>query len=348
MKTKMKISILLLIMITSLLIFSCNTENDGVFERISKSQVKVDVGYVDIIGMNTTDIYAYTSEKALQKFTLSNGEWSLLDTTIPYQGLYAANVPTNVTELYYATRTTEDTNNDLYTFTILTGSEGLSPDNSYEIIEMKPHNLMLVKDGSNGYSVVRDISDGDPAVDFAAQFSTTLSPRLISQSNTNYVVSGIEYGSTVAYTHYFSGTNELTPTGVDTTFNDNPIIALLTDGTKIVLVDSLGKVWHNTNSYSDFTYTETIPGFPTDRQPPDVQYPTFIYNNELYLQNGSNEFYKIDIDGAVSEKLTSSFAEFLSGIRVKSYLEDGSTIYAGTMENGIVKIDILNDTAEIL
>jgi hypothetical protein len=338
MKTKIKFSILLLIVITSLLFYSCNTENEGVFVRISNSQVKVEVGYVDIIGANTSDIFAYTSEKGFQKFNIASKNWTDIDTTVSYPGLYSSDDATTTTTLYYAGSAAVGEANDLYTYPIV-GSES-GPDSTYEIVEMKQDNLMLVKNGT-GFDVLTDI-EISPTVSFSTEFSPSSPPRLIAQGNTNYVISGIKKDTSSTYVHYYlNSTSELTSS--DATFDDNPMVAMMSDGTNIVLVSSVGKVWHGTNaSLNDFTSSGTIPGWP-ERNPADLEYPTFIFaaptsESELYLQNENNDFYKINSAGDISSELDSGFTDFLSGIRIKSYLEAGSTIYAGTMENGIVQI----------
>lgn len=333
MKIKIKFSILLLIVITSLLFYSCNTENEGIFVRISNSQVKVEVGYVDIIGANTTDIFAYTSEKGFQKFNLASKNWTDIDTTVSYPGLYSSDDATTTTTLYYAGSAAVGEANNLYENDLTTESVLSS---TYEIIEMKQDNLMLVKT-TTGYSVV--YIDGTSAtVPFDSILSSSTKPRMITDDSGNFIVTGIGSGTTT-YKHYYNSTpNELTSV-TDDTFDDYPMVAMMTDGSNIVLVSSIGKVWKGTTAYSDFVSTGTIPGWP-DRNPADLEYPTFINGSELYLQNENNDFYKISNAGVISSELDSGFTDFLSGIRIKSYLEDtdGSTIYAGTMENGIVKI----------
>ncbi|WP_422480726.1 hypothetical protein [Pleomorphochaeta sp. DL1XJH-081] len=335
MKTKIKFSILLLIVITSLLFYSCNTENEGVFVRISNSQVKVEVGYVDIIGKNATDIFAYTSEKGFQKFNLVSKDWIDVDTTVSYPGLYSSDDATDTTTLYYAESAAEGENNNLYTYTISTDSESV-PTSAYEIVEMKQDNLMLVKT-TTGYSI-RDGAATSEIVPFNSIFSDSTKPRMITDDSGNFIVTGIGSGTTT-YKHYYNSTpNELTST--DATFHDYPMVTMMSDGTNIVLVSSIGKVWKGTTAYNNFVSTGTIPGWP-ERNPADLEYPTFIFaapTSELYLQNENNDFYKINSTGDISSELDSGFTDFLSGIRIKSYLEAGSTIYAGTMENGIVQI----------
>jgi hypothetical protein len=335
MKIKIKFSILLLIVITSLLFYSCNTENEGVFVRISNSQVKVDVGYVDIIGTDGTDIFAYTSEKGFQKFNLVSKDWIDVDTSVSYPGLYSSNDATATTTLYYAGSAAEGENNNLYTYTISTDSESV-PTSAYEIVEMKQDNLILVKTAT-GYSI-RDGAATSEIVPFNSIFSDSTKPRMITDDSGNFIVTGIGSGTTTYKHYYYNSTpNELTST--DATFHDYPMVTMMSDGTNIVLVSSIGKVWKGTTAYNNFVSTGTIPGWP-DRNPADLEYPTFINGSELYLQNENNDFYKISNAGVISSELDSGFTDFLSGIRIKSYLEDtdGSTIYAGTMENGIVKI----------
>lgn len=354
-----KITIILtLTLISLLLITSCNTADEGVFQRIRESVPKVDVGSVDIIGITADDstLYAYTSKKGFQVYDIGdiNNPTSLSINNV-YPGLYTADNSLNIGNIYYAERADAGVNNNLYAYPI--GGTTTGPNTDYEILQMRPqHNLMLVDNGSGDYSVL-SVSDSDPGpsvlvnANFPTLFDTDNKPRLISQANTQFIVSGRNTNdSESVYVHYyFDGTtsNELTTT-TDTTFDDYPIVAMMMTSTNfLVVINSLGDVWamDTASTYNSFNLVGRIPNFPDDRDPADMPYPFFIYNNRIILQNENNVFYEIT-DTAITELddiVTPDYSpliEEMNNIQAKSYLVDGRYLYVGTMQNGIFKIDM--------
>ncbi|HHU88264.1 MAG TPA: hypothetical protein GXZ38_02750, partial [Spirochaetales bacterium] len=124
---------------------------------------------------------------------------------------------------------------------------------------------------------------------------------------------------------------------VITTINA-PVIALLKYGTKIVLLTSKNEIYASTDSGTTFTKADdNIPNFPTTRSPASAPYPTFVYNGKLYLQNSSGYLFSIDEEGVVKDADID-----LSAVKGWSYIVDvdGNTVYVGTSENGIYKIDM--------
>jgi hypothetical protein len=330
-----------------LLITSCNTADEGVFQRIRESVPKVDVGSVDIIGItaDNSTLYAYTSKKGLQSYAVNdiNNPTSLSINNL-YPGLYTTNNATAMTELYYAERADVNTANNLYTYDIVAETTS-APDNTYTILQMRPqHNLMLVDKGSGKYSVLSvPDSDPDPSVlinvNFTTQFNTDNKPRLISQSNNQFIVSG-RNATDDAYVHYYQNSATAIPEDLSSTvgtFDDYPIVAMMDDGTNLVVVNSHGDVWTRGTS---FTLVHTIPNFPDDRDPADMPYPCFIDNDTLILQNENNVFYGITNTAITELDDYSQLIEKMNNIQAKSYLVDVSDLYVGTMQNGIFKIDM--------
>ena len=306
-----------------LLIIGCNTDTDGVFTRIRNSKVKVDVGTVDILGMDASKVYAFTSRKGMQSYTIATERWESLGLNVENLGLYSTDSPTSATEIYYALR---DDNgiNPLYTYTISSESSG-SAVTTYKILEMKPqHNLMLVDDGTN-YKVFKLSDLSESASLLKSNFNDI--PRLVSSDSSKFIVSGTNTSDAVV--HYIG--NSATPI----TNITSPIVGMLVSEPNYALIDSTGKVWTSTNGTS-FSHdsANVVPSFPS-REPENIQYPTFVHSNELYLQNETNTFFKVTSGGAVSS-VTTTYSEELKNIKVKSYLVDGTTLYAGTDGFGIL------------
>jgi hypothetical protein len=121
-----------------------------------------------------------------------------------------------------------------------------------------------------------------------------------------------------------------------TTSTDYPIVGFSVDGVNLIAVTSDGSVWtSSTDSLAKASGSITIP----ESNPKTHPYPTFTYNNELYLQDESFDFFKINAAGTVTE-VTTAWTDEFDNIKIKSYLVDGSTVYVGTQTNGIFEFDI--------
>jgi predicted small secreted protein len=342
-----KITIILtLTLISLLLITSCNTADEGVFQRIRESVPKVDVGSLDIIGITADDstLYAYTSKKGFQVYDIGdiNNPTSLSINNV-YPGLYTANDSTSITEVYYSEGGEAGSADTLMSLVVEPAVGTPTDENNTEIIlQMSPqHDLMLVDDGDGDYSVL-SVSTGTSIHSFNDIFHTNYKPRLISQANTQFIVSGRNAADTAYIDYYLDSATALTEDGSSTvgTFDDYPIVAMMDDGTNLVVVNSNGEVWSSPKTdYTAFELVGTIPNFP-DRDPADMPYPFFIYNNRIILQNENNVFYEIT-DTAITELDDySQLIEKMNNIQAKSYLVDVSDLYVGTMQNGIFKIDM--------
>jgi predicted small secreted protein len=350
-----KITIILtLTLISLLLITSCNTADEGVFQRIRESVPKVDVGSVDIIGITADDstLYAYTSKKGFQSYAVNdiNNPTSLSINNV-YPGLYTADNSLNIGNIYFAERADANTANNLYTYDIALETTS-APDDSYTILQMRAqHDLMLVETGTK-FSVL-SVSDAGYSVnqDFDGLFNTTLKPTVLSQTSTQFIVSGINDDTDPAYVHYYLDSDTAIPEDLSSTvgtFDDYPIVAMMMTSTNfLVVINSLGDVWamDTASTYNSFNLVGRIPNFPDDRDPADMPYPFFIYNNTIILQNVNNIFY--EITGTAITELDdidtpdySQLIEKMNNIQAKSYLVDAGTLYVGTMLNGIFALDL--------
>jgi hypothetical protein len=295
----------------------------------------------------------------LQAYNTTNDTWESLGINNVFPGLYTADNSLNIGNIYFAERADANTANNLYTYTIIGGTT-TGPHTGYEILQMNPQYDLMLVETNTGYSVLSVSTTSIHS--FNDIFHTNYKPRLISQANTQFIVSGRNTNdSESVYVHYYlvgTTSNELTTT-TDTTFDDYPIVAMMMTSTNfLVVINSLGDVWAmdtTASTYNSFNLVGRIPNFPDDRDPADMPYPIFINADTLILQNENNVFYGVtDIAITELENITnvstteptdySILVETLKNIQVKSYLVDSGTLYVGTMQNGIFSIDIPSDS----
>jgi hypothetical protein len=164
---------------------------------------------------------------------------------------------------------------------------------------------------------------------YPTQFTSTYPPLLIASSQTNFIVSGKSSVSS-NYVHYLNDEKEITD-GTSGISTGSQLVAMGESGTSIVAIAADGSVWHGTTSATGFSKSSTT----LSLDDPKMAYPSFVHDGHLYLQDANNVLYKVKfLDGTVS-KDTSELAMFLKNKRVKSYFVDSSSIFIGTMANGL-------------
>lgn len=331
-----KHTLLITIILALVLASGCNTENDGIFMRISKSETKTDVGTITLIAKSGSKFYAKTREHQLQVYESNPATkgWTLLSTQATYVATDAPIIPTNI---YFAPLGTGDVNNPISKYP-LSGGAISDVSNLYNVVAMSPTaNVMVVKDGSGKFDVLK-ASDASIVniglIDLT--FYETFTPQLIVQNDTNFIVSGVngKPGDTYTYTHYLYDGAFHTISGVN-----SPVIAFYNDTTNIVLLTSSGEIWHNGGSGYAFTKKGTAPNFSAGT-PSHMPYPVFFHGGKLYLQDKNNYMHSITLaTGTVAEEKTID----LSAVKARSYLVDplnSDIIYVGTTQNGIFEIDM--------
>lgn len=323
-------TITIILLTTLLLIVSCNTDNDGIFMQVSKSEEKTDVGSIVLIKFDNNLFTARTRQHQLQTYNTTTKKWTLIDDA-------------------KATHATTSSGNDIYWAASIKEADGkheiykgvTSPtlhSDEYKVVAMDPlHDLMLVENGDGKYDIyevstknkLNNISDLD--------FYNDYTPQLITQGPNLFVVSG----KTAAdkYTHYlYDGAKK------EVKDINAPVVAMLKDVNDIVFLTGKGEIYVYEDSDDTFAKADgkVVPNFPTTRRPAGAPYPAFVHGNKLYLQNRHNYLYSIDKNGDVEAVDVDIMA-----VKGWSYLVDGDTVYVGTSQNGIyeIKMDTYKVTA---
>ncbi len=322
-------TITIILLTTLLLIVSCNTDNDGIFMQVSKSEEKTDVGSIVLIKFDNNLFTARTRQHQLQTYDTATKKWTLIDDA------KATHATSNGNDFYWAASIKEsDGKHKIYKGIT---SPTLHSD-EYKVVAMDPlHDLMLVEHDNGEYDVHK-VSDKSSKVS-NLEFYQDYAPQLITQDSEIFVISG--KSDKDAYKHHFTIDG-----GANTVAIDNinaPVVAMLKDGDgKVALLTSKGELYIAPTSGGVFTKVDgkVVPNFPTTRRPAGVPYPAFVYENKLYLQNRHNHLYTIDGDGVIEP-----FEDIdLSAVKGWSYLVETDKVYVGTSQNGIYEIDMIEET----
>src|SRR5690554_2974075 len=160
MKRRNTIVMSFVLMALVLALIACNTENDGVFKRISESVEREVVGAVTLIMFDgNNDLIAHTKIEGIMTYDLSDKKWiPLIDQEhdLAVLGARRTDIKNNMlastgTTLYFATAASNTYNNSLfeYDFSVPTTIPYVAGDfnENYQIKAMTPQaDLMVVYD----------------------------------------------------------------------------------------------------------------------------------------------------------------------------------------------------------
>jgi hypothetical protein len=306
------------------LIVSCNTDNDGIFLQVSKSEEKTDVGSIILLNKVGTTFYARTRQHQLQTYDSANRKWTLIDDAKATHATAAAN------NIYYAASVKEVEGNH----EIKNLNDPNDSNKDFKIVAMDPLNDLMLVENSDGKFDIHRVSTKNKIGNNIEnlEFYNDYTPQLITQSSGLFVVSGKTASD--KYTHH------LYDNGDEKVISDinAPVVAMLKAGDNVVLLTSKNEIYTSSDSGTTFTKSDKIvPNFPTTRRPAGAPYPAFVYNDKLYLQNRHNYLYTIDSSGEVKAD------DDIDLVAVKgwSYLVKGGIVYVGTSQNGIYEINMV-------
>lgn len=320
MRTKIE---LIIIIVALLLTMSCNTDNDGIFMQISKSETKVDVGSIALIAKDDTTFYARTREHQVQSYNSDSKEWKTL--------AYASFATTDGTNLYYAPSVKEGVAQQIYK-TPFSDFDPTQYPSDYTIIRMdNQSDLMLVEDNEN-FSVIK-VSNEENKLSGISSYGDW-KPQLLMQGEHFLVSSRTDEDK---YTQYFDDETE-------TTDINAPVIAFMKSGSNYVFLTAAYDIY--TFDGTEFEKAEASGAsiFPSGRRPRSMPYPSFVYDGKLYLQNRHNQLVTIDKEGNIESASKITFPI----VDAYSYLVDGNKVFIGTLANGIYELDMTTNEVKSL
>jgi len=304
---------------------SCNTDNDGIFMQISKSETKVDVGSITLIAKVNNTFYARTREHQVQSYNSDSKEWKTL--------AYASFATTDGTYLYYAPSVKEDEAQQIYQ-TPFSDFDPTQYSSDYTIIRMdNQSDLMLVEDNEN-FSVIQ-VSDTSSKKLKNIEAYDNLKPQLLTQGEDFLVSSRTDEDK---YTQYFDDETE-------TTDINAPVIAFMKSGSNYVFLTAAYDIYTSEDGTA-FEKAEASGAsiFPSGRRPRSMPYPSFVHHGKLYLQNRHNQLVTIDTEGKIESASEITFPI----VDAYSYLVDGNKVFIGTLANGIYELDMTTNEVKSL
>lgn len=327
-----------------LLTVGCNSDNEGIFRLISQSEETVEVGEVTIITHSGSTLFAHTKKGGLQSYNTATKAYTRIDAT--ETPVYANQVSTDGTNVYYYARGNEVDNNTLYKFPVAGPSYPSTPYNSdYDLLSMAPqHDLMVTRESTD--VKVRKISSPTPELATYADYNVDV--LLLSQpdaTNDYYLLSGYKMvsGEKVYQNQLYKGSNKVTLNGLPTTVG---VRAFFAGTTGLAVIATNGDVYYdaafNLSGVSSDTSATLIKGesinlFPTTKLLSAVPVLHKNVDDFFYVQGSNGNMFKVDpTTGLVVE---TPFSSISTTVRVSSFYSDGSDYYIGTTDNGIFKID---------
>jgi len=348
MKQRSFIIILSLVFAASLLfVTACNTENDGVFYRISESVERVEVGAVTLIMFDGTNIIAHTGLEGIKTYNPTADTWDqLIDqgTDLAVLGARRTDIKNNMlastgTTLYFATAASNTYNNSLfeYDFSVPTTIPYVAGDfnENYQIKAMSPQaDLMVVENGSGEFEVRRP-SEAIINTDYVLHTSDT-SDFAYEQINLlaiddAFLITG--YNAEKAnYRHIlYDFSTETMNTDIA-----SMIIAMYENGGNYLFIANNGKIYHGADLENLTEATSTLPLPDTNMAFRTL--PVLSDGTDVYVQGANKRIYEIDpSDGSVTD-VSSDFDSDITNVEIHSFLSVGTNHYVGTKGHGIMEV----------
>ncbi|MGD1833411.1 MAG: hypothetical protein ACPKOP_08685 [Sphaerochaetaceae bacterium] len=331
-----------------LLTVGCNLDYDGIFYQVSISEETVEVGQVYLAGIDSTTLFAYTTDVGMQSYDTVSEEWTEIDTSDHISSnILPSLVSSDGTNIYFSTRSDEGENNKIYTFP-MNDTDNISVHNSdYDVITFAaPFDLMLTKDSSDNY-YVRRISN--PATLLTTIPSGYEAVKLMAQSDDIFLLNAytMDDDDEKEYDYFLYDGSDLLTLTLDS--DEYSIRAFYVDETNdnIAVITSDETVYYDNDfdidSDTDFTFVESDDTVSLETTTvEDSALPVITdYSSALFYIQGDNDYiYSIDSSTGEVEDVTDDYTVSVSSITIISYLYDDSTstAYIGTIENGVYEL----------
>ena len=348
MKRRNTIVMSFVLMAMVLALIACNTENDGVFKRISESVEREVVGAVTLIMFDgNNDLIAHTKIEGIMTYDLSDKKWiplidqeddlAVLDTKRRdiFDNMVASDVNENT--LYFATSGSDTYNTSLFAYDSTTTPPYTASDlnDSYQIKAMSPQaDLMVVENGSGEFEVRRP-SEAIINTDYVLHTSDT-SDFAYEQINLlaiddAFLITG--YNAEKAnYRHIlYDFSTETMNTDIA-----SMIIAMYENGGNYLFIANNGKIYHGADLENLTEATSTLPLPDTNMAFRTL--PVLSDGTDVYVQGANKRIYEIDpSDGSVTD-VSSDFDSDITNVEIHSFLSVGTNHYVGTKGHGIMEV----------
>ena len=337
------------ILTISLLVVGCNTENSGVFIRISESVEKVDVGAVTLATEDAGGtLLAHTYNEGLQSYDPATRQWTRLihpstDLAVIVDAPKTINkdhISSNGNDLYFATTANEGEQNLLFKYDASSLPYTASDyDDSYRIIRMAPSaDLMLIDDGGTFKVVNTSEAFNASDTDMLASAFAYDEAQLLAISSSIFLVSGFSYDAvteTYAYQHkLYDGGSLSINTTVESLF-----VAMHEDTAgNFVFITNDGDIYYGSDIASLTKGAETLPLPDTN-----MSFRTLAVlrnGDDMYVQGAAKNIYKITTTDGNFTDVSDDFPSDLVNVEIYSFLTTvGGKHYVGTKDNGIIEFD---------
>ena len=343
-----------------LALIACNTENDGVFKRISESVEREVVGAVTLIMFDendendeNNDLIAHTKIEGIMTYDLSDKKWiPLIDQEhdLAVLGARRTDIKNNMlastgTTLYFATAASNTYNNSLfeYDFSVPTTIPYVAGDfnENYQIKAMTPQaDLMVVYDDVSekfnvykpsevmGGGIITPLLDTD--LDFAYE-----QINLLAIDDDTFLITGYDDGDNETYNHVFYEESEQT-TNLNTLSSSSMIVAMYKSGSHYVFIANNGKVYYGDN-LDELGEGSTLPLPDTN-----MAFRTLPIlspdGTDVYVQGANKRIYEIDPSNGSVTDVSSDFDSDITNVEIHSFLSDGTNHYVGTKGHGIMEV----------
>ncbi len=332
-----------------LFVTACNTENDGVFYRISESVQRVEVGAVTLIMTNGSNLIAHTTLEGIKTYNPTAKTWeqlidqendlAVLDTK--RRDIFDSMVASDATTLYFATAASNTYNNSLFSYSDPSDLPYSDVDfnDDYQIKAMTPQaDLMVVYDDvADEFIVLKpsEVMSGGaitPLLDTDFAYEQI---NLLAIADDTFLITGYDKDEE-NYNHvFYEGTDEQA-TNLGTLSPNSMIIAMHKIGINYVFIANNGKIFYGGTLNDLSEATSTLPLSDTNMSFRTL--PVLSDGTDVYVQGANKRIYEINPSTGSVDDVSSQFSSTITNVEIHSFLSDGTNHYVGTKGHGIMEI----------
>jgi len=337
-----------------LALIACNTENDGVFKRISESVEREVVGAVTLIMFDgNNDLIAHTKIEGIMTYDLSDKKWiplidqeddlAVLDTKRRdiFDNMVASDVNENT--LYFATSGSDTYNTSLFAYDSTTTPPYTASDlnDSYQIKAMSPQaDLMVVyDDDSVKFNVYKPsvVMGGGPLSLIMYTAFAYEQINLLAIDVDTFLITGYD-AEKATYNHVFYDDDSIKVTNLGDLSPNSMIVAMHKSNSVYIFIANNGKIYYGADLENLTEATSTLPLPDTNMAFRTL--PVLSDGTDVYVQGANKRIYQIaTTDGSYTDA-SSQFSSTITNVEIHSFLSDsdGTNHYVGTKGHGIMEM----------